>query len=153
MATKNDTKATADDAAEVATIDSGAQGVGIPDWSAGYTSIKGTDFATRKRVAQALTNAESLADHLGKTLEVVDIVTVPITVESREGTGEVNDDVRFHLLLKDGTVLAASGSGIRNSMTNIFMSMGDPSGWPEPLTVKATEARTSKGRFYRLEIV
>jgi hypothetical protein len=111
-----------------------------------YTSIKGTDFATQKRVFAAITNAESLAEHLGETINLKHVIIQPVTTENEKG--EVENFLRT-VLISDNDVAYASGSGgIVLAIQTLFDVFGEPDKWAEALPIKVVEERGRRGYRY-----
>src|SRR6187402_309416 len=65
-----------------------------------YTSIKGSDLATQKKIFAAITNAQSLADHLNKTINLKHVIIQPVTTENEKG--EIENFLRTVLIADDG---------------------------------------------------
>lgn len=106
----------------------------------------------KRRLYAATNDAEQLSDNLNKTLQLVDIVGVPATVNDDE-TGEVRELLRLVLLTKDGKRYSAISDGLYSSLQNIMAIFGSPAMWSEPLAIKVTESRSRRGfRFYRASL-
>lgn len=112
-----------------------------------YTSITGSDLATKKRIFAALTSAESLSDHLDKTLQLEHVIIQPATSEN-DKTGEVENFLRTVLITEDGTAYASGSQGIVLAIQSLFDVFGDPSEWREPLAIKVVEERGKRGYRY-----
>ena len=78
--------------------------------SKGYTSITSSDMATKKRVYAAVTAAESLKDHLGVEITVVDVLAQ--VIEEVKSDGTVEEYTRITLLAADGKAYSASSTGV-----------------------------------------
>ena len=92
-----------------------------------YCSIN--NDGTRKS-AIAIYNAingadESIADHIGETLEIVNVVAHPITIPDEE-TGEIITCLRTVLLDKNGKSYTAVSQGITSALSRIFSLVGTP---------------------------
>lgn len=111
-----------------------------------YCSIK--DDGTRKSkiaIYNAINGAdESLADHIGETLEIVDVVAHPVTLIDEE-TGEVVNALRTVLVDKSGKSYTAVSQGITNSLSRIFSIVGMPSWKDEPVKMKIKQLKTNNG--------
>lgn len=122
------------------------QGVSI-DLTRGYTSITGTDLNTKKRVYSAVTSAESLKDHLGETITVVDVLAQPIEDVKQDGT--VEEFTRITLLTADGKAYSASSTGVLNSLDTAFKIFGPPSQWGDGLDFVAREVQSPNNKAWR----
>lgn len=139
---------------EIATIDTPAP-VAVRSLKDGYSSIKGDDLDTRKRVFTAVSNAENISDHLGVTFNVVDVIVQPVSSENEE-TGEIEEYERTVLMTADGGAFAASSSGILTALGNLLTIVGEPSGWPDggiALQVVEKKSRKNGYRFMTFELV
>ena len=87
---------------------------------------------------------ESLDDHKGEVLEIVDVAAHPVSLVD-ENTGEVVDALRTILIAKNGTVYDAVSQGIASSLSKIFGIVGMPPWNDEPLKIKVVEQKTRKG--------
>lgn len=111
-----------------------------------YTSIKGSDLATRKKIFAATTNAESLADHLGETINLRHIIIQPVSTENEKG--EVEEFLRTVLVSEEGIAYASGSQGIVLALQGMFDVFGEPDSWPEPLPIKVVEERGKRGYRY-----
>lgn len=111
-----------------------------------YCSIK--DDGTRKSkvsIYNAINGAdESLADHIGEIIEVVDVVAHPVTLLDEE-TGEAVNALRTVLVDKNGKSYTAVSQGITNSLSRIFSIIGMPSWKDEPVKMKIKQIKTNNG--------
>jgi len=116
-----------------------------------FSTFKGEDFKTRVAVYQALTDAEPVADHVGETIQLANVVAQ--AVEVADETGAVNETVRVILVDDKGKSYAALSDGLFRSIRNIFGILGEPQQWGQPLPVKVLEEKSRKGfRFFTLKI-
>ena len=114
-----------------------------------YCSIQ--NDGTRKS-AIAIYNAvnsadESIADHIGEVLEVVNVVAYPVTLADDE-TGEIFDSLRTVLVTKEGKAYTAVSQGITNALARIFSIIGSPESgaWEkEPVKMKIKQVKTRNG--------
>ena len=114
-----------------------------------YCSI--TNDGTRKS-AVAIYNAinsadESIADHIGEVLEIVDVVAHPVSIADEE-TGEIIDCLRTVLIDKHGKSYTATSQGITNSLARVFSLIGmpDDGSWKnEPVKMKIKQVKTRNG--------
>lgn len=114
-----------------------------------YCSIQ--NDGTRKSaiaIYNALNSAdESIADHIGEVLEVVNVVAYPVTLAEDE-TGEIFDSLRTVLVTKDGKAYTAVSQGITNALARIFSIIGSPEcgAWEkEPVKMKIKQVKTRNG--------
>ena len=88
-----------------------------------YSSIQATDTATKKRVVNAMNNAESLSEHEGETLDVIGVFTKPGTRRARDKNGVDAPCTNTTLVCEDGTAYFSQSEGVRNAADN-FMAAG-----------------------------
>lgn len=88
-----------------------------------YSSIQATDKDTKKRVVNAMNNAESLSDHEGETLEVIGVFTKPGIRRARDKNGADTPCTNTTLICVDGTAYFSQSEGVRNAADN-FMAAG-----------------------------
>lgn len=111
-----------------------------------FCSIK-DDGSRKSKVAiyNAVNGAdESIADHIGEVLEIVDVVAYPVTITDEE-TGEIMEVLRTVLVAKDGKAYTAVSQGITNSLARIFSIVGMPSWKDEPVKMKIKQIKTRNG--------
>ena len=114
-----------------------------------YCSI--VDDGTRKSkidMYNAINGAdESIADHIGEVLEVVDVVAHPVELTD-EVTGETFNALRTVLITKSGKSYVAVSQGITSALSKIFSIVGMPDGkaWhEEPVKMKIKQVKTRNG--------
>ena len=111
-----------------------------------FCSIK--DDGTRKSkvaIFNAVNGAdESLGDHIGEVLEVVDVVAHPVTMTDDE-TGEIISALRTVLITKHGKTYTAVSQGITNALARVFSIVGMPSWKDEPVKMKIKQLKTRNG--------
>ena len=118
-----------------------------------YSSIQGDSFEDRVAVVAAITDAEPIADHLGQTIWLKDIVAHSVTITDDE-TGEVSVQPRTILIDKDGKAYSAVSGVIVNRLTTIVNVIGQPHTWPSPLPIRVTREKASGARtFFEVRIV
>lgn len=111
-----------------------------------FCSIK-DDGSRKSKIAiyNAVNGAdESIADHIGEVLEVVDVVAYPVTITDEE-TGEILEALRTVLVTKDGKAYTAVSQGITNALSRIFSIVGMPSWVDEPVKMKIKQVKTRNG--------
>lgn len=100
--------------------------------------------ASQVKVYNAINNkGDSLDDHKGEVLEIVDVACHPVTLLD-ENTGEVVNALRVILVDKNGKNYDAVSQGIVSSLQKVFAIVGQPSYNP-PLKLKVVEQKTRKG--------
>ena len=87
---------------------------------------------------------ESLDDHKGEVLEIVNVAAHPVRLVD-ENTGELVDALRTVLIDKNGKVFDAVSQGIASSLQKLFGIVGMPPWNGEPLKIKVVEQKTRKG--------
>ena len=109
-------------------------------------------------IYNAINNAdESLGDHIGEVIEVVNIVAHPVEVTD-EKTGEVIDALRTVLIDKNGKSYVAVSQGITNSLARIFSLIGTPDNgaWekePVKMKIRQVKTRNSNNKVNTIELV
>lgn len=88
---------------------------------------------------------ESLDEHKGEVLEIVNVAAHPVTLVD-ENTGALVEALRTVLIAKDGKIYDAVSKGIASSLSKIFGIVGMPPWTGEPLRIKVVEQKTRKGR-------
>lgn len=123
------------------------------DASGVFTTVKGSDIEAKKTVFSAVNDAEPLADHLGETIDVVDIVAHKVEVANEE-TGEIGEATRIVLLTSDGRALASVSVGIQGAVRNILAFLGEPSSWDGAVKLVPVERKGRRGfRYMSLMLV
>ena len=117
------------------------------DSSGVFTTVKGTDIEAKKTVFSAVNDAEPLSDHLGETLDVVDIVAHKVEVANEE-SGEIGEATRVVLLTSDGNALASVSVGIQGAVRNILAFLGEPSTWGGAVKLIPVERKGRRGFRY-----
>lgn len=114
-----------------------------------YCSIQ--DDGTRKSkvaIFNAVNSAdESLGDHIGEVLEIVNVVAHPVSLID-EVNGEVVECLRTVLIDKKGTTYTAVSQGITSALSRIFSIVGSPDNgaWmEEPVKMKVKQVKTRNG--------
>lgn len=114
-----------------------------------YCSIQ--DDGTRKTkvaIFNAVNGADdSIADHIGEVIEVVNVVAHPVELLD-EVTGEVVNALRTVLIDKNGKTYTAVSQGITSALSKIFSIIGTPEGgaWEkEPVKMKIRQVKTRNG--------
>ena len=118
-----------------------------------YSSILADTFEGKKQTLNAITNSVAIADHLGATINLANIV-VQVVEMVDEKSGEMTDQPRVILVDADGTAYHAISSGILKSVENTIGMLGEPSTWPEPVPIQVAEERGRNGfRYYTIKFL
>lgn len=127
------------------------QGLNNPD-SAFYTSVKGTDFAAKKAVASALTSSEPIDEHLGETINMLNVIVMPVDLANAQG--EVNTAPRVIVIAEDGKAYHATSVGMLSAIRNLFATLGEPETWPEAVPIKVVQQKGNNGyKYFTINLV
>jgi len=142
---------------EIATIVDAAPGLGneLANLSAGrlnvFSTITGTDFASRVKVINALTAATPVAGHLNKVIELKDVVIQSVTMPD-QSTGELSEVPRVTLIAEDGTAFSAMSGPLYKDLKNVFAILGMPHEWPSAVPVKVTQGGEGVRKYFTLTV-
>jgi hypothetical protein len=127
---------------------------GLNSGAAFFSTVKGTDMATRRLVTKALTSSLPIKEHINKPIKLAHIVVQPVELAD-EKTGEVTVQPRVVLLDHEGNAFHGTSLGLLSSVRNILAGMGDPSEWDGPLDIKVVEQKSSNnaGHFFTVKLV
>ena len=104
--------------------------------------------ASKIAIFNAVNSAdESLGDHIGEVLEIVNVVAHPVSLLD-EITGEVVECLRTVLIDVNGTTYTAVSQGITSALSRIFSIVGSPENgaWvKEPVKMKVKQVKTRNG--------
>lgn len=128
-----------------------------------WSSIQGTDFAAKLAVAAAVQEGESLRDHLGETIELVNVVVQGVWIADKDQDGVQKADpvtgemkelyvARIVLIGADGKSFASISTGIFKALENLVNVLGEPHTWAEPVKVKAVEQGPAMRRYLTLKL-
>jgi hypothetical protein len=141
---------------DVARIDSDIDAAiaGLNDGTAGgYSSIKGNDFASRRKVAAALTSSSPIDEHKDEVINLAHIIIQSVDIQD-SASGETVKAPRVTLIDGDGKAFHAVSTGLLGSARTILSVLGEPHTWPEPVPVKVVEKRTARGfKVFTIEFV
>ena len=143
--------------AELATIENVAPVAGLANELANlnngqvavFSTVKGVDFASRLTTLSALSNAVPVADNLGKTINLKDVVVQQISMVN-ERTGELQEVPRITFLDADGSSYHAISDVLYKDLKNVFAILGMPHTWPAPLPIVVTKTKGKVGSFFSL---
>jgi hypothetical protein len=116
------------------------------------STIRGTDHASKLGTIDALTNAVPLADNLGKTINLVNVVIQSVEMPD-ERTGVIAPVPRVTLIDADGSAYHAMSAVVYTDLKNFFGILGMPHTWPAPLPVAASKAKAKTGQYMTLSLV
>ena len=117
-----------------------------------FTTVKGTDFDSRRKIFSAVNDAKSVSDLNGKPFVIADLV-IEATEFVNEKTGEVEPSVRTIFITPDGNAYQAFSGPVFNAAKRLLGLLGEPESWPEPVKVRVTEEGKGTNRFYKLALV
>lgn len=120
---------------------------------ASISTVDLSTFEGKVKNLNAIQNAQSANDYIGKTLNVTDVIFQQAQFVNEE-TGEISDGVRTILLLDDDTAVAFASDVIVRSIKTIIATFGSPENWPHHTLPLKVEQRQGKGthRFYQLSV-
>lgn len=116
-----------------------------------FTTVKGTDFDSRRKIFSAVNDAKSVSDLHGKPFVIADLV-IEATEFVNEKTGEVDPSVRTIFITPDGDAYQAFSVPVFNAAKRLLGLLGEPESWPEPVKVSVTEEGKGTNRFYKLAL-
>ena len=116
-----------------------------------FTTVKGTDFDSRRKIFSAVNDAKSVSDLNGKPFAIADLV-IEATEFVNEKTGEVEPSVRTIFITPDGNAYQAFSGPVFNAAKRLLGLLGEPESWPEPVKVRVTEEGKGTNRFYKLAL-
>lgn len=135
---------------EIATADSPLSGLATTNGI--FTTVKGTDFDSRRKIFSAVNDAKPVSDLQGKSFVIADLV-IEATEFVNEKTGEVEPSVRTILITPDGDAYQTFSGPVFNAAKRLLGLLGEPETWPEPVKVRVTEEGKGTNRFYKLTLV
>lgn len=116
-----------------------------------FSTITGTDFASKVAVMNALSNSEPISENLKATIELANVVVEPVDM-ANEGTGEIKAQPRVILIDKDGNAFhAISGPAFRD-VKRLLAIMGHPSTWPAPLPIHVAQEGTGTRKYFTVKL-
>ena len=117
-----------------------------------YSTFAADDFDTQKKLLNAVTDAESLRDHVGKKIMLKDFVVQATTMIDQDGVER--DILRTVLVAVDGKAYSASSDGIFKALQTFGAVLGHPSTWPaEGVAIVAKEIQGRRGfRFLTIKL-
>ena len=116
-----------------------------------FTTVKGTDFDSRRKIFSAVNDAKPVSDLNGKPFVIADLV-IEATEFANEKTGEIEPSVRTIFITPDGDAYQAFSGPVFNAAKRLLGLLGEPEAWPEPVKVRVTEEGKGTNRFYKLAL-
>lgn len=117
-----------------------------------YCSLNTTDDKGKAQLYKAMNNPEEkLKDHIGETLEVVDVFCEVVDIAD-ENTGEIVKAPRIVLFTKNGKTYGCVSKGIANSVSKLIAVFGEPTWGGLKLQVKQLSLAANKN-VLTLELV
>lgn len=116
-----------------------------------FTTVKGTDFDSRRKIFSAVNDAKPVSDLNGKPFVIADLV-IEATEFVNEKTGEAEPSVRTIFITPDGDAYQAFSGPVFNAAKRLLGLLGEPESWPEPVKVHVTEEGKGTNRFYKLAL-
>lgn len=136
-------------ATDITTTDSPLSGLATTNGI--FTTVKGTDFDSRRKIFSAVNDAKPVSDLNGKPFVIADLV-IEATEFVNEKTGEVEPSVRTIFITPDGDAYQAFSGPVFNAAKRLLGLLGEPESWPEPVKVCVTEEGKGTNRFYKLAL-
>ena len=136
-------------ATDITTTDSPLSGLATTNGI--FTTVKGTDFDSRRKIFSAVNDAKPVSDLNGKSFVIADLV-IEATEFVNEKTGEVEPSVRTIFITPDGDAYQAFSGPVFNAAKRLLGLLGEPESWPEPVKVCVTEEGKGTNRFYKLAL-
>jgi hypothetical protein len=117
-----------------------------------FSTMTGDDFDTKLALLDAVTNSAAIADNLGKTIRLVNVVVQTVEMPD-EQTGELQELPRTILIAEDGTAYHAISMGIFRAVETVLGVVGQPSTWPSPLNIQVTREGKAPRAYYTIRPV
>lgn len=138
---------------EVATIVDSTPGLGAElanlgnGHITGYSSITGTDFGSRMAVINAMQSAVPVADNIGKTINLKNVVIQQVHLVN-ERTGQLDEVPRITLIDENGSAFSATSDVLFKDLKNFFTILGTPENWPAAVPVQVVKEKSGKNAGY-----
>lgn len=116
-----------------------------------YSSIVGDDFETRAAVLEAVMSSESLADNLGATIDLANVIVQQIEMPDTQ-TGELRPVPRVLLIDASGRAFHAISGPVFRDVQNIIGILGQPSSWPKPLSIRVVQEGAGTRRYFTVKL-
>jgi len=116
-----------------------------------YSTVQGTDYASKIVTLNAVTNAVPLADNLRTPFMLKDFVVEPITLTDDDGNPF--DTVRTILITGDGAAFYAISDVLFKDLQRYTAILGHPSEWPEEgVKVVVDSIKNGKRSFFKMTL-
>jgi hypothetical protein len=116
----------------------------------GYSSIVATDFGSRLTAITAMQSATPVADFLGKTINLKDVIIQEVHL-ANERTGEIVPVPRITFIDENGSAYSATSDVLYKDLKNFFAILGTPNNWPAPVAVQVVKEKAKVGSFFTLK--
>lgn len=132
----------------------GSENTMIADFATGapsfFCSFTPSTDAEKRQLYNAMNNADvQLADHIGQTIVMRDIIIEPVEIVKEE-TGETVSAPRCIIIDVDGNSYTCVSTGIYNALRRICTIFGRPS-WRDGIPVKVRQITRGARRIYTLD--
>jgi hypothetical protein len=107
--------------------------------------------ADRIKVLSALSNSKSIADALGATIAVTDVIVQAVDMVN-EQTGEMRTVPRVVFIDDKGNAHHATSGPLYRDVKNL-LAIAPHSEWTEPVKVKVTQEGSGTGKYFTLNYV
>ena len=123
----------------------------IDDINKSMTTMECNTTADKKIFFNAVQNPSSkVSDYINKEITIKDVYMEQAEYEGDEG---ITKGVKTVIITPDGEGILANSMGIARALYGIFDIFGMPSEWDEPMTVMVKQVETTKGRYFKFEVV
>lgn len=113
------------------------------------STFVGDDFETKVATFAAVSGAVKIADNLGATINLANIVVQPVE-QVNESTGQVQEVPRVILIDDKGNAFAAISGVLFKRVEDLLGLVGHPSTWGKPLPVKVVKEGSGSRQFFDL---
>lgn len=119
----------------------------------GYTDMNLADRSAAVSFYNATSNpTDKLKEHVNEVLSLVH-VSVECVEVSKDSTEEKTLAPRIVLITEDGHSYVCVSIGVYQSLKRMFMLLGTPDTWTEPVKIKPVIISTKKGQVLSLNLV
>lgn len=116
-----------------------------------FSSITGTDFASKLAVLNATTNSKPLAENLGKTIWIENIVVQFVSIKDQQNPEGPRVPAKRSILIdQDGTAYHAISNGVFSGIENLIGIVGQPHTWPFALPIVVTREGAGIQKFFNM---
>lgn len=119
-----------------------------------YTDMNLADRSAAVSFYNATSNpTDKLKEHVNEVLSLVHVSVECVEVSEENGTDEKTLAPRIVLITEDGHSYACVSIGVYQSLKRMFMLLGTPDTWTEPVKIKPVLISTKKGQVLSLNLV